>query len=42
MADAIRGLATQPPPSKAAIPGLLDGLDRVVELAEAALAEPRV
>ncbi len=42
MADAIRGLATQPPPSKAAIPGLLDGLDRVVDLAEAALAEPRI
>lgn len=42
MAAAIRGLTTRPPPSSAAIPGLLDGLDRVVELAGAALAEPRV
>lgn len=42
MANAIRALTTQPPPSKAAIPGLLDGLDRVVELAGSALAEPRV
>ena len=41
MADAIRALTKQAPPSKAAIPGLLDGLDRVVELAGAALAEPR-
>ena len=41
MAKAIRGLLTQNPPSKAAIPGLLDGLDRVVELTSSALAEPR-
>lgn len=41
MAEAIRALTTQPPPSKARIPGLLDGLDRVVELACDALSEPR-
>lgn len=41
MADAIRALTRQDPPSKTAIPGLLDGLDRVVELAASALAEPR-
>lgn len=41
MADAIRALTKQSPPSKAAIPGLLEGLDRVVERAGAALAEPR-
>ena len=37
MADAIRSLADQPPPSKAAVPGLLGGLDRVVDLAGHAL-----
>ncbi len=41
MGDAIRALTTQAPPSKANISGLLDGLDRVVALAAAALAEPR-
>lgn len=41
MADAIRALTTQAPPSSAAIPGLLDGLERVVELTAAALAESR-
>lgn len=42
MADAIRALTKQAPPSKAAVSGLLDGLDRVVELANAGLAEARV
>ncbi len=37
MCDAIRTLTTQPPPSKADIPGLLDGLDRVVDLTEGTL-----
>ncbi len=37
MAQAIRNLRTQPPPSEALIPGLLDGLDRVVEFAREAL-----
>lgn len=37
MADAIRALTKQAPPSKAKVPGLLDGLDRVVDLAEVAL-----
>ena len=41
MADAIRALTKQAPPSKADISGLLDGLDEVVRLAGAALAEPR-
>ena len=41
MADAIRALTEQAPPSQAAIPGLLDGLDRVVELAAAALTDSR-
>ena len=32
MAEAIRGLATQPRPSAALRPGMLDGLDEVVRL----------
>ncbi len=32
MADAIRALPTQPPPSASPLPGLLGGLDRIVEL----------
>ena len=31
MAQALRELAGQPPPSQAFVPGLLDGLDRIVE-----------
>jgi predicted glycosyltransferase len=31
MAEALRGLATQPRPSEVFIPGLLDGLDRIQE-----------
>ena len=42
MADAIRALTKQAPPSKVAVPGLLEGLDRVVDLAGDALAETRV
>jgi hypothetical protein len=38
MIAAIRGLADQPPPSRAPIPGLLDGLDAVAERTEAAFA----
>ena len=41
MADAIRALTKQKPPSKAKIDGLLDGLDTVVGLANAALSEVR-
>ncbi|PWC32684.1 hypothetical protein [Azospirillum sp. TSO35-2] len=32
MARAIRALAVQPPPSASPLPGLLDGLDRIVDL----------
>jgi len=39
MADAIRALTTQNPPSKVAVPGLLDGLERVVDLSQHALSE---
>ena len=42
MADAIRALTKQARPSEVAVPGLLDGLDRVVDLAGSALAETRV
>jgi hypothetical protein len=38
MTAAIRGLADQPPPSSAPIPGLLDGLEAVAARAEAAFA----
>lgn len=38
MIAAIRGLADQAPPSRAPIPGLLDGLDAVAERTEAAFA----
>ena len=41
MADAIRALTKQAPPSAVAIPGLLDGLERVVERAGHAIAEAR-
>ena len=37
MADAIRAFGTQPVPSEAEVDGLLDGLDRVSDLARAAL-----
>ncbi|PVE22161.1 hypothetical protein DC522_22860 [Microvirga sp. KLBC 81] len=39
MAQALRGLSSQPRPSEVTIPGLLDGLDRVKERLKA-LAEP--
>ena len=39
MADALRALPAQPPPSNAVVPGLLDGLDRIHELTEQWLAE---
>ena len=38
MAAAIRGLAAQPKPSAARVPGLLDGLDEVVRLAATSLS----
>ena len=41
MIEAIQGLATQPAPSASAPPGLLDGLERVVELAGEALGAER-
>ncbi len=41
MADALRGLPSQPRPSEVVIPGLLDGLDRIRERFAAALAGRR-
>lgn len=40
MADAIRALSTQPPPSAYPLPGLLGGLESVVELARDAMTCP--
>ena len=39
MAQAIRGLGAQPVPSEASVPGLLDGLERVVGFVSDALAD---
>jgi len=39
MVRALRALPAQPPPSRAAIPGLLDGLDSVCRLAERHIVE---
>ncbi|MET0527662.1 MAG: glycosyltransferase [Microvirga sp.] len=41
MAQALRGLSTQPRPSEVVIPGMLDGLDRVQERLKA-LVEPAI
>lgn len=39
MAQAIRGLASQPPPSRRAPAGLLDGLEKIIELARSLLVK---
>lgn len=41
MAQTIRGLAAQTPPSAANIPGLLDGLDNLAEFVREALLDPK-
>ena len=40
VADAIRNLATQAPPSNANIPGLLNGMNRVIEIVGPWLGKP--
>ncbi|BAI76320.1 hypothetical protein AZL_d04940 (plasmid) [Azospirillum sp. B510] len=42
MADAIRALSSQPPPSASPLPGLLGGLERIVDLTREVLAAPPI